>query len=168
MSGEIVRSAGFAPIARSDARILILGSLPSQRSLKADQYYAHPQNAFWRIMGDLAGASGSYEEQCRALVDHQIALWDVLASSVRPGSLDSNIQVATAQVNDFAAFLASHGALELICFNGQAAAKIFANRADVDLNARGILRRILPSTSPAHAAMTYAKKLELWRQAIVL
>ena len=127
------RSAGFPPVAHADARILILGSLPGQRSIAAQQYYAHPQNAFWRIMAELTGGHGNYDERCVALTANRIALWDVLANSVRPGSLDADIQVATAEVNDFAAFLAEHRRIELICFNGQKAAKIFASRAQLGL-----------------------------------
>ena len=106
MSPQGERSSGFPPLARDDARILILGSLPSQRSIAAREYYAHPQNAFWRIMSALTGADGNYSERCAALTSHSVALWDVLASSVRPGSLDADIQMSTAEVNDFKQFLA--------------------------------------------------------------
>ena len=92
----IESSTGFPPVARHDARILILGSLPGQRSLQAAQYYAHPQNAFWRIMQELTGAEGPYQKRCDALVGYGIALWDVLAESVRPGSMDVDIQLESA------------------------------------------------------------------------
>ena len=95
----MARSDGFPPIARADATILILGSLPGQRSIDAGQYYAHPQNVFWKIMCSLYGIDGNYEERCAQLIEHRIALWDVLASSVRPGSLDASIQTATATAN---------------------------------------------------------------------
>ncbi|MCH8159542.1 MAG: DNA-deoxyinosine glycosylase, partial [Proteobacteria bacterium] len=81
-------SEGFPAIARPDATLLILGSLPGQRSIDAGQYYAHPQNAFWKIMSSLYGIDGSYQQRCAQLIERRIALWDVLASSVRPGSLD--------------------------------------------------------------------------------
>ena len=108
MIGDTNAAVGFPAIARADARILILGSLPSERSLHAIQYYAHPQNAFWKIMGEIAGAQGDYNERCEALMDRGIALWDVLESSVRPGSMDADIQSKTAVANDFSSFLSDH------------------------------------------------------------
>ena len=168
MPDKVARSAGFAPVARRDARILILGSLPSQRSIETDQYYAHPQNAFWKIMGDLTGAKGSYKDRCQALVEHKIALWDVLASSVRPGSLDSDIQMHTAEVNDFATFLSQHDALELICFNGKTAARIFERGVQAGIESRAIRLRVMPSSSPAHAAISFAEKLGQWRNLMAL
>ncbi len=166
MSLQTEPSQGFAPLARDDARILILGSLPSQRSLAASEYYAHPQNAFWRIMATLVGAEGSYSDRCAALCTAGIALWDVLASSVRPGSLDADIQMRTAKVNNFEQFLATHVDIRRICFNGQKAAHIFASRVPPELVENRIQSFILPSTSPAHAAMGFDTKLEQWRKAI--
>ena len=84
-------STGFEPIARSDACVLILGSLPGQKSLAASQYYAHSRNVFWRIMADVYGARGDYQQRCLKLLDSRIAVWDVLRQSERPGSLDANI-----------------------------------------------------------------------------
>ena len=167
MSSERERSAGFAPLARADARVLVLGSLPSQRSIADNEYYAHPQNAFWRIMAELVDAEGSYAERCAALRREKIALWDVLANSIRPGSLDADIQVSTAVVNDFEHFLAVHGGVERICFNGQKAAKIFSDRVPQDIVESRVQFFTLPSTSPAHAAMRLDEKLELWREGIV-
>lgn len=166
MSSPGERSSGFAPLARFDARILILGSLPSRRSIADNEYYAHPQNAFWRIMAELVDADGSYADRCSALEKGGIALWDVLASSVRPGSLDADIQLSTADVNDFEQFLAAHSAIERICFNGQKAAKIFSDRVSQDIIDNRIQLFTLPSTSPAHAAMRFDEKLELWRNGI--
>lgn len=159
-------SVGFAPLARRDARVLILGSLPGQRSLRARQYYAHPHNAFWRIMSDLIGAAGSYEQRCSTMSAHHIALWDVLAQSVRCGSLDADIRMNTAEANDFRGFLAEHRDIGLICFNGQKAAQLFQRL--VTANGVEIPGELvtLPSTSPAYASMPYDQKLELWRTAI--
>ena len=162
MSPQGERSSGFPPLARDDARILILGSLPSQRSIAAREYYAHPQNAFWRIMSALTGADGNYSERCAALTSHSVALWDVLASSVRPGSLDADIQMASAEVNDFKQFLTVHTALERICFNGQKAASIFSKRVPEDIVDGRVELVTLPSTSPAHASRTYQQKLASW------
>ncbi|MFQ6006363.1 MAG: DNA-deoxyinosine glycosylase, partial [Woeseia sp.] len=90
-------SRGFRPIAAPDATVLILGSLPSRKSIEASEYYAHPQNAFWRIMGELFGACPvlPYAARAAVLKANGIALWDVLAQSVRQGSLDSNIDLST-------------------------------------------------------------------------
>jgi len=159
-------STGFAPIARSDARVLILGSLPGQRSLRERQYYAHPQNSFWRIMQTLTGAEGAYEERCESLLKGGIALWDVLAESIRPGSMDADIQTSSAKKNDFPGFYIRHPDIELVCFNGKKAAKLyerFVNGDQVD-GARRF--ETLPSTSPAYASMKYENKLALWRSAL--
>lgn len=166
MPADIARSLGFPPVARRDARILILGSLPGQRSIAAGEYYAHPQNGFWKIMAELVGASGSYEQRCAALLKSHIALWDVLGSSLRPGSLDADIQLATAEVNDFATFLEQHTSIRRILFNGQKAAQIFTRRVLPRLVHQEVDRLTMPSTSPAHAAMSYADKLLAWRAAI--
>ena len=162
------RSAGFAPVSDAEARTLILGSLPSQRSIDCNEYYAHPRNAFWPVMAELLGATGSYEDRCRVLRQNHIAVWDVLASSVRPGSLDSDIDLATAEVNDFEAFFAGHPAIERICFNGQAAAQIFARRVALQVSCENLRMLTLPSTSPAYAAMKFERKLELWGAGIGL
>jgi TDG/mug DNA glycosylase family protein len=161
----IAASIGFPPVSRHDARVLVLGSLPGQRSLQATQYYAHAQNAFWRIMRDLTGAEGSYEERCGALVEHGIALWDVLAESVRPGSMDSDIQAKTAQANDFKLFFSAHPDIGRVCFNGQTAAKLFQRLVTVE-SGSSMEFLTLPSTSPAYAAMNYAEKLARWSSAV--
>jgi len=165
---DIASSSGFPAVAQTDARLLILGSLPGVRSIQENQYYAHPRNSFWRIMAALTGAGGDYGQRCQTLLKHKIALWDVLASSVRPGSLDADIDMSTAKANDFSAFLAEHSTIDRICFNGQKAAKIFASRVQLDASQAGIQMLTLPSTSPAHAAMDYAEKLEHWRSAITV
>jgi hypoxanthine-DNA glycosylase len=157
-------SSGFSPIARADARILILGSLPGQRSLKAAEYYAHPQNAFWRIMRDLVGADGTYEQRCAKLVQHGIALWDVLAESQRPGSMDADIKLDSARANDFGSFFLQHPDIERLCFNGQKAAQMYSRF--VDDAASPLQQDTLPSTSPAYAAMAYPQKLARWRSVI--
>jgi len=163
MGGDANAAAGFPPIAQADARILILGSLPGERSLRANQYYAHPQNAFWKIMGEIAGAEGSYSERCEALMDRGIALWDVLASSVRPGSMDADIQSDTAIANDFSGFLMVHDEVELICFNGQKATQMFTRMVHLSLDDNKLRFASLPSTSPAYASMSYVDKLAKWR-----
>ena len=156
---------GFPPIAHSSARILILGSMPGQKSLAAHEYYAHPQNAFWRIMAELVSASGGYEERCNALTRGGIALWDVLQSSSRPGSMDADIRLQESEANDFNAFFASHRQIVRIGFNGQTAARLFDRLVQPQLGDR-ISTTTLPSTSPAYAAMPYAEKLKHWRDFI--
>ena len=160
------RSAGFAPLARRDARILILGSLPGQKSLAETQYYAHQRNAFWPIMRELADADGTYMQRCVALLERKIAVWDVLARSVRPGSLDADIDLETAEVNNFEAFFAAHPDIVHVCFNGQTAARIYRQRVHCAAFPQDL--RTLPSTSPAYAAMNFDQKLELWRVGIGL
>lgn len=161
-------SSSFAPVARRDARLLILGSLPGQRSLREQQYYAHPQNAFWRIMAVLAGAQGAYEQRCAALLERRIALWDVLAESLRPGSMDADICMDSARPNDFSEFFAAHPAIERVCFNGRKAQQMFARFVGEDRLGRPIEFRLLPSTSPAYAAMGFDEKLDCWRTALAL
>ena len=153
---------GFPAIASQDARILILGSLPGQRSLREQQYYAHPQNAFWPIMRELVGAEGSYEQRCAALCEQGIALWDVLLSSGRPGSMDADIRPGESEANDFNSFFAQHTEIERVGFNGQTAAKLFRRLVEPQLTDGITATTTLPSTSPAYAAMPYAEKLRRW------
>lgn len=154
-------------MSRNDARLLILGSLPGERSIREQQYYAHPQNAFWRVMRDLLGIDGDYASRCRGLVENGIALWDVLQSSERPGSMDANIKLATAAANDFAAFFTEHPDIRLIALNGRKAEQLFGRLVDTAGIANGIARVGLPSTSPAYASMPYSGKLKTWRKALV-
>lgn len=156
-------STGFPPIAGPDARILILGSLPSRRSLEVGEYYAHPRNAFWRIMGELIGAKGDYAERCERLTEAGIAVWDVLCSSVRPGSLDADIRIDTAKPNDFAGFFARHPGVRRVGLNGRKAESLYRRLVLPELDAPSRDLIPLPSTSPAHAAMPFDKKLEIWR-----
>ena len=164
---RIKLSAGFPPIAGVDANILILGSLPGRKSLLAGRYYAHRQNAFWRIMAEVFGVEGDYSERCRQLIASRVAVWDVLASSVRAGSMDVDIQIASAQANDFAGFLSNHPQIERIGFNGQKAEQLF--RKLVVPEYIGILPELvrLPSTSPAYAALSFDRKLKIWNNMLV-
>jgi TDG/mug DNA glycosylase family protein len=146
--------------------VLILGSLPGKRSINAQQYYAHPQNAFWKIMGEITGASGRYNQRCDVLVAQGIALWDVLESSVRPGSMDAKIRRGTEKANDFNGFFQMYGDISQVCFNGQKAAQLFHQLVLPQLAKTALQIRVLPSTSPAYAAMPYVEKLERWRKAV--
>ena len=159
-------SVGFAPIAREDARILILGSLPGQRSLQEAEYYAHPRNAFWPIMNDLFSIGGDYTMRCADLLTNKIALWDVLAQSIRPGSMDADIQLGSSKVNDFKQFFDTHQSIEVVCFNGRKAGELFGRCADQERLASKLRFETLPSTSPAYASMAFDQKLSIWRNAI--
>jgi len=160
----------FAPIANAQARVLILGSMPGQASLAAGQYYAHPQNLFWRILEDVIGAGPAlpYAARTRALKAHGIAVWDVLESCVREGSLDSAIDDATLRVNDFAAFYRAHARIAHVFFNGAKAEACYRKRV-LPLLARDLGKlncERLPSTSPANASMTRAYKQRAWKRAL--
>ncbi|MCC5793361.1 MAG: DNA-deoxyinosine glycosylase [Chromatiales bacterium] len=160
---------GFPPIARPNARLLILGSMPGQRSLAEQQYYAQPQNAFWIIMGALFGADPTlpYAERCARLAQGRVALWDVLARCHRPGSLDQKIRLRDAELNDFDSFFEAHRLICAVACNGQLAARLFRQRVVPRLRAGTTLQvHVLPSTSPALASMTAAEKIERWRQTL--
>jgi hypoxanthine-DNA glycosylase len=164
------RVHSFAPIADARARVLILGSMPGRASLAAGQYYAHAHNLFWRILGELTGAgpAASYATRTRALKSHGIALWDVLASCVREGSLDAAIDDARA--NDFAAFYRAHPGIAQVYFNG-AKAEACYRRQVLPVLAPGLGPQRcarLPSTSPANASMSRAYKHRVWKQALRL
>jgi hypoxanthine-DNA glycosylase len=154
----------FPPVAESDATVLILGSMPGKESLKQNQYYAHPQNAFWKIMGELVGAQPQlpYNERLQKLTAAHIALWDVLKTCEREGSLDSDIQNETS--NDFASFFRKHPFITQVFFNGAKAEQSFKRivLGKQELPPLKFVR--LPSTSPAHAGMSYAEKLKVWRE----
>lgn len=161
-------SHSFAPVSNADASVLILGSMPGRKSLEENEYYALPQNAFWKIMGELVGAGISvpYEERLRILKSSGIALWDVLASCERrESSLDSRIRNETA--NDFESFFKKHSHIKRIFFNGGKAEQSFRKFV---LGKQALPPRLtfyrLPSTSPAHAGMRYADKLKEWREII--
>ena len=158
----------FPPVSRGDARVLILGSMPGERSLREAQYYAYPHNAFWPIMAQLFDFSPTlpYAERLEHLKANHVALWDVLASCRRKGSLDSAIEADSVRPNDFGAFLLAHPQLRVIFFNGGPAEQLFRRHvlprlaplpADLPL-----LR--LPSTSPANARLKLEEKLTHWRQ----
>jgi double-stranded uracil-DNA glycosylase len=168
--GRVEVSVGFPPIEDAAARVLVLGSLPGVKSLEMREYYAQPYNAFWRIMGELVGAGPDLEYPTRLvrLRAHGLAVWDVLASGERQGSLDSAIVPASIVVNDFDTFFARHRELRLICFNGNTAAGLFKRKVLPELAPRwaGIERRTLPSTSPAYASLRFEQKLERWREAL--
>jgi hypoxanthine-DNA glycosylase len=153
----------FKAVSNTDARMLILGSMPGKESLRQHQYYAHPQNAFWKIMGELLGAHPSlpYAERLVLLKSSGIALWDVLASCVRESSLDTHIR--NEKANDFAAFFARHPHITHVYFNGAKAEQSFKRFVLGKQKLPALEFARLPSTSPAHAGMHYADKLHAWQ-----
>jgi len=160
------RVSGFAPLVGKAPKVLVLGSMPGVASLEAGEYYAHGRNAFWPIMGELfrAGPELPYEERVRALTSAGLAVWDVLACCVRPGSADTAIDIASARPNGFAAFYRRHRSVRRVFFNGAAAAGLYRRLVlpQVQTIAPYIVHERLPSTSPAYAAMSRAEKLRHW------
>ena len=160
-------SLGFPPIARPDARILILGSMPGQKSLAENQYYAHPRNSFWPIMCSLltTDADLNYKDRKNLLLTNKIALWDVLKSCYRKGSLDADIDHSSIEPNDFRSFLLKQNQITSIFFNGAKAEQLFNKNVlgIIDKAHKNLCYYKLPSTSPAHAAMTMEQKLSKWR-----
>lgn len=163
---------GLGPIIGARPRLLILGSMPGLASLRQQEYYAHPRNAFWPIMGSLLGlpAGADYATRTRALVDHGIALWDVIAACERHGSLDQAIRPHSIQVNDFVALFAAWPGIAQIAFNGATAEREFQRRVLPRLTpAQQRLPRLrLPSSSPAHAGRTLAEKRLAWQALLPL
>jgi len=163
------RIASFAPVGLPSARILILGSIPGEASLAANQYYAHPRNAFWPIMAELLGFAPdtAYAERLEALQHANITLWDVLHSCHRKGSLDAAIESDSVEVNDFDGFFAEHPDIKLVCFNGAIAERSY--RQHVLRQGKHVALQYvrLPSTSPAHAALSLQQKKEIWREALM-
>lgn len=159
------RVHSFDPVAGADAKVLILGSMPGVASLRAGEYYAHPRNLFWPILGELAGAGPQlpYADRVRILVSSGIALWDVLKSCTRAGSLDSAIERGTVVPNDFGTFFARHQRISRVYFNGSAAESSYRRHVLRQIGDRELVCARLPSTSPAHAARSFAEKLEAWR-----
>ncbi len=152
---------GFPPIAQSNAKLLILGSLPGQDSLRQQQYYAHPRNAFWRVIEAVFGipACLPYIQRCQALTDAGVALWDVCASAHRPGSLDGAIKPDSVVANDLADFLLQHPQIQQVYFNGATAAALFRKHIQPHIE---IATFQLPSTSPAHATLAFEEKVQRW------
>lgn len=161
MSGRIV---AFPPVARPDARILILGSMPSAASLKAGFYYGHPRNAFWRILSEVFDEPlpATIEQKRALIVDHRLALWDSLQACEREGSLDSAIR--QPELNDFDALFEMCPGIYRVLFNGGTAYRLFVKTGKAYLEGREW--RVMPSTSPAYT-LSYERKLAQWRQALI-
>ena len=157
------RIYGFPPVARPDARVLILGSMPSVESLRQSFYYAHPCNAFWPMLAEILGEARpeAIEDKKALLTRHGIALWDTVESCERAGSLDSAIR--SARANDFAALYERCPEIRFVFFNGAAAEQLYRRLVAREDGARSFVR--LPSTSPAYT-LRYADKKEAWERAL--
>lgn len=162
------RVRSLPPLARRDARVLILGSMPGAESLRQRQYYAYAHNQFWPIMGALFGAGRdlSYAARVEALLEQGLAVWDVLRSCERSGSLDGNIRLSSERPNDFRRFFEDHAQVRTVFFNGGKAQAAFRRHAQPRLGALAARLALvrLPSTSPAHASLRHSAKLRAWQQ----
>ncbi len=159
--------SSFPPVIGHEPRILILGSMPGIASLEAVQYYAHPRNAFWPILGELFGFDHQVDYAARIEQVQQlpVILWDTLAHCYRPGSLDSNISVDSVVANDIAGLLDDYPEIRAIAFNGATSEKYFRRLVLPQLGGSELPILIgLPSTSPANAGMTLEAKAERWRE----
>ena len=157
----------FGPVAHISSQMLILGSMPGVKSLGAGQYYAHRQNAFWEIMGAIIGFNPTmpYAEREQKLTSAGIALWDVVQSCEREGSLDAAIKLNTIKPNDFLTFYIQYPNIKWVYFNGAMAERCYKTLVMPALKNSLIYAR-LPSTSPAHATLTFQTKVNAWRMAL--
>ena len=156
----MTRKSSMAPVGATDARLIVLGSLPGDASLAAQRYYAHPTNQFWRLLGgamgeDLAGLA--YDARVERLAVRKVALWDVVAEAVRPGSLDGAIR--DVRGNALAEFVARHERVEAVAFNGKTAAAI-GRKALAGM--AGVRLIDLPSSSAAYT-LGFGAKAARWQ-----
>ncbi|NOT73136.1 MAG: DNA-deoxyinosine glycosylase [Hyphomicrobium sp.] len=163
MTSENIKR-GLGPLTCPNARVLILGSLPGDYSIRQQQYYAHPQNQFWRMLAAVYDEPPcmTYDDKRALLTRHRIAVWDVLASAERPGSLDTAIR--NGEPNDILTLLDAQPDVRRIVCNGQKAHGLFQRHFGQKLNnlSRPISIACLPSTSPA-ATRAFGEKFEEWR-----
>ena len=153
------RRKGFAPVIDAQVRVLVLGSFPSSASLAARQYYGHPRNQFWRILGEILAEplqGLEYTERLQRVLAHRVGIWDVYADCRRSGSLDS--QIHAPRPNDLGLLAQLAPRLRAVACNGRAAGR--ARRRLIEL---GYACDVLPSTSPAHAARRFEDKLAVWQ-----
>jgi hypoxanthine-DNA glycosylase len=157
----VARNRGFPPVLDANVKVLILGSFPSPASLAKKQYYGHPQNHFWKLMGALLNQplyDMDYALRLPLLLEHRIGLWDVLQQCERTGALDSNIRNAVH--NDFRRVTRVARGLKRVCFNGKTAGRFESVFAEM-----GYQTLVLPSSSPAYT-LGFDKKLKVWRDVL--
>jgi len=157
--------AGLPPIENPAARVLVLGSMPGAASLAATEYYAHPRNLFWPLMGELLGFEPAlpYARRIAALKRAGVALWDVIGACRRSGSLDARIEAGSIVANDFVGFFARHPRVTLVCFNGATAAASWRRHVAPHVTGHTLRTVTLPSSSPANASIDLAAKRAAWR-----
>ncbi|HEY8403351.1 MAG TPA: DNA-deoxyinosine glycosylase [Flavobacteriales bacterium] len=157
MNQGIIHS--FPPIVDENCRILILGTMPGEESLRQQQYYAHKRNLFWKILSEVLNEPFTldYEERKQMLLRHRIALWDVCHNCVRKGSLDSDIKLEVP--NKIDALIEKHPSIQTIAFNGKKAEALYKKHFD---RLEHLLYLSLPSTSPANASISMNRKLAAW------
>lgn len=156
----------FKPEIDNQTKILILGTMLGEASLAADKYYAHPRNAFWKIMADVLNNGKPFEnytEKLNCLKAHHIGLWDNLKYCERKGSLDSDIK--EEYPNDIAEMLKKHPSIEQILLNGKKSEAFFKKYQSALLPKINV--RTMPSTSPANARLSYDKKCEIWKDSLL-
>lgn len=172
------RLQGLPPVIDAHTRLLVLGSFPGVASLRAQQYYGHPQNHFWKILGALWGlplATATYPERIAALRAHGLGVWDVYQACQREGSLDADIR--QGELNDFSVVLRTCPLLEGVAHNGGESHRHARHVAaalggclvtepldmlEGDPDARPVLIHRLPSTSPANASWSFERKCQAW------
>jgi double-stranded uracil-DNA glycosylase len=159
---------GFDCVADEFSEILVLGSMPGVASLQQQEYYAHPRNAFWKIMQTLYDipVEADYNLRLELLKANKIALWDVAHQCVRSGSLDSNIKADSVQVNDFKALFEFSPNIKNVYFNGGKSAELYKRRVlkEADIASLAVKYTQLPSTSPANARLSLEQKVAAWQQ----
>jgi hypoxanthine-DNA glycosylase len=150
----------FAPIAGTNVEILILGSMPSEKSLMEQEYYAHPQNRFWRVLATVTNVPlpTRYSDKIQLLKEKNFAVWDVVHRAKRVGSLDSAIEQESP--NDIEWFVENHRTIKTIGFNGKKSEALFDKYFDRKNHIRYIS---LPSTSPANAGISFEALCERWK-----
>ena len=162
----------FSPVIKPGANILVLGSMPGKRSLQANQYYAHPRNAFWRIFCNLFNIDeklilgvDKYRKRIAYLEEANIALWDVLQCCTRESSLDADIVESSIIANNFSTFLDKNKSIKHIYFNGAKAEQLYKRHVIPTLSDQQsqLPMTRLPSTSPAYAAMCFEEKMQEWQ-----
>lgn len=158
----------FPPVVDVNSRVLVLGSMPGEASLRAGQYYAHPRNALWRIIAEVVGFDPDveYAQRIEAVRDAGIGLWDVLHRCERIGSMDSAIARDSMEMNDFRRLFGRYPLITRVFFNGAKAEQLFVRHMRPALDDLAIEYRRLPSTSPANASIPFAAKVAAWRAVV--
>lgn len=156
----------FAPVVSVQSRVLVLGSMPGVASLSAQQYYAHPRNAFWPIMAQVAGIdlAAGYAQRLQQLRERGIAMWDVIDRCERQGSLDTAIVAGSVHCNNFAWLFRTHPQIHTVFFNGKSVEALFRRHALPCIDEKLLPSQFicLPSTSPANARLDLAQKIRTW------